>query len=205
MATDTSSAQQDLAFLKGITGSSSQWAGGKVFFVAGLIYGAECLGHWCQAMGWLRLSPPLTVALVVAPSVVFLIYVTAVMSRPRPAGAGRAGAAARAVAGAFSAMGLANIVMMAVFAFNAWQRHDFLIWELYPAVNFAMQGAAWILVFVVRRRAWHLWVGLGWLVSSMALGLLIDTRTYVLAAAISILLLMALPGWVMMRLARQSA
>jgi hypothetical protein len=201
----SSTPQQDLAFLRGITDNSSQWAGGQVFFVAGLIYGAQCLVHWSQAMGWLRISTTLTLVLSFAPSVVFLIYVLGVMLRRRPASSGPAGAAVRAVGGAFSAAGLANLVMMAVFAINAWRRHDLLVWELYPAVVFAMQGAAWILVFLVRRRAWHLWVGLGWLVSATVLGLLIGTTAYVLAVAVSLLLLMALPGWVMMRLARQAA
>ncbi len=197
--------QEDLAFLRGITESGpGQWAAGQIFFVAGLIYGAQCLGHWAQAQGWLDLTMSQTLTLAIAPSVVFFIYVAAVSLRPRAAAATPVGATGRAMSSAFFAAGMANIVMMGVFGFSAWRRHDVLIWELYPAVVFAMQGAAWLLAYLMRRRGWQLLVGLGWLVAAVALGLLIDTPAYVLAAAVSILLLMALPGWVMMRLARQA-
>ena len=45
---------------------------------------------------------------------------------------------------------------------------------------------------------------MGWLAASLALGLSIDAlERYILVAALSLLLLMAVPGAVMMRLARQ--
>jgi hypothetical protein len=194
--------QEDLAFLRGIAqGGPGQFAGGSMFFTTGLIYAAQCLGHWFQATGLVQLGFVPTVALAAGPTVVFLIIVVTILGRTRVVPGG--GPATRALNGAFAAAALANLALAAVFAINAWRRQDWLIWEFYPAVVFALHGASWLLAYMVDRRAWRLWAGLGALVWAIVLGALIGTATFILAVAVGLLLFMALPGWIMMRLARQ--
>lgn len=196
--------QEDLAFLRTIAqGGPGQVAGGSMFLATGLIYAAQCLGHWAQATGRLQLGLVPTLALAIGPTVLFLILVVVILSRTRWAPGG--GAATRAVNGAFAAAGLANFALMAVFALNAWRRQDWLIWEFYPAVVFALHGASWLVAYMVDRRAWRLWIGLGALAWAVVLGALIGTTTYILAVGAGLLLFMALPGWIMMRAARRAA
>jgi hypothetical protein len=196
--------QEDLAFLRGIAqGGPGQFAGGSMFFATGLIYAAQSLGHWAQATGLVQLGLVATVALAAGPTVLFLIIVVLLLSRSRAVPGG--GPATRAVNGAFAAAALANLALAAVFALNAWRRQDWLIWEFYPAVVFALHGASWLLAYMVDRRAWRLWTGLGALVCAVVLGALIGTSAYILAVAVGLLLFMALPGWIMMRLARRVA
>jgi hypothetical protein len=197
---ETNGPQDDLAYLKRLVaephGRPLQAAAALLW--GGGLYGAQCFVQWLQAIGWLRLSPLAGLAVGLGPTVVFLIVLTILVKRDGAAFP-KGGAAARAANGAFAAIGLTNLAMIMVFGFNAWRRADFLIWELYPAVVFALQGAAWITVYTVRRQGWALVVGLGWLVSSVLLGLLIGTSTYVLVAAIALILLMAVPGLVILR------
>ena len=79
-----------------------------------------------------------------------------------------------------------------------------LIWELYACIVFALQGAGWLVAYTLRRRIWLLGVALGWFASAIVTAFLIGTETFVLACALSLLLFMALPGYVMMQLAKRA-
>lgn len=196
--------QEDLAFLRAIAqGGPGQFAGGSMFLTTGLIYAAQCIGQWAQATGRLQLAPTPALVLAIGPTVLFLAVVVLVLSRTRWGPSG--GAATRAVNGAFAAAGLANFALVAVFAINAWRRQDWLIWEFYPAVVFALHGASWLVAYMVGRHAWRLWIGLGALAWAVVLGVLIGSLTFILGVAVGLLLFMALPGWIMMRLARPAA
>ncbi|MGY4395655.1 hypothetical protein ACVWZA_000816 [Sphingomonas sp. UYAg733] len=197
---DPTGHQDDLAYLKGLVAgrqdrplqaaSALVWGGG--------LYGGQCFVQWFQAIGWLALSPSVSLVVGLGPTVIFLIALTILLRRDGAAFPSD-GATARAANGAFAAIGLTNLAMIIVFGFNAWKRSDFLIWELYPAVVFALQGAAWITIYAVRRQGWYLAVGLGWLISAVLLGMLVGTSSYVLVAALALILLMALPGMIIIR------
>jgi hypothetical protein len=63
---------------------------------------------------------------------------------------------------------------------------------------------------MLRRRAWHLAVAAGWFASSFLLGAFAGTAqaaglAYVLTAGLALLAFMAVPGAVMIRLARRAA
>ncbi len=103
-----------------------------------------------------------------------------------------------------SSAGLANLVLVALFASAAIPRHSILIWELYPAALFALMGATWYVVFMLRRRLWLAAVSAGWFASAIALGVLVDTLAYALIAGIALIIFMGLPGAYMMHLAKKS-
>ncbi len=198
-------AQDDLAFMRSLVehGGRAGTSGGSVFLAAGLLYGLQCLFHWGQMRGWIDAPDLVNLLFSAGPTAAFLVILCVVLWRDRKRT--ETGSQSRAVQGMFAGIGLANLVMVAVFAVNAARQQDFQIWLFYPAVIFALQGAAWFAVWQVRRRGWLGAVALGWLAASLALGLSIDAlERYILIAALSLLLLMALPGAVMMRLARQN-
>jgi hypothetical protein len=201
-ASAPSSAQDDLAFMRNLVeqGGKAQMTGGSLFFVGGLLYGVQCLYHWGQMHGF-GLPEPWNLTFVAGVTVAFLGYL--LWAGLRGQLQTPAGLLGRALGAVFSGVGLANLAMVFVFGLNAGREQSGLVWMLYPPVIFALQGAAWIAAFQIQKHGWQATVGLGWLASACALGwFLRDTEAYILIAAASLFLLMALPGWRMMRHAR---
>ncbi len=199
------SVQDDLAFMRNLVeqGSRSQLTGGSVFFAGGLLYGFQTLYHWGQYRGWINPPDVLNLAVVAGVTIVFTAILLFVLWRDRNAGA--SGLMGRALSAVFGGIGLANLAMVFVFGLNA-ARTDAQTWMLYPPVIFALQGAAWYTAYRLQKRGWHGLVAGGWFAASAGLGYAVgNTELYILVAALSLLLLLALPGLVMMRLARQNA
>jgi hypothetical protein len=191
--------EDDLAFMRNLVaqGGQARMTGGSLFFVGGVLYGAQCLYHWGQMHG-VGLAEPWNLAFVAGITLAFLAYLLWAGFRGKLQTPG--GLLGRALAAAFSGVGLANLAMVFVFGINAGREQSALIWMLYPPVIFALQGAAWIAAFQIQKHGWQALVGLGWLASAMALGWFVrDAEVYVLIAAAALFGLMAAPGWVMMR------
>ncbi|NOT39244.1 MAG: hypothetical protein HOP13_02005 [Alphaproteobacteria bacterium] len=202
MDCDTQSARDDLAYMRAIIeagNSRTAMAGGEAFVAGGLIYGAQCLVQWLGATGLVELSKLGWLVSSLGPTVLFLAWLGWFIWRTRGLVQPRA---QKAINAFFAAAGSANLVLVVVVGMLAARKESIEIWELYPCFVFAMQGAGWLVAFMLRKQLWLLAVALGWFVATVILGWAIGTTTYILIAALSLLLLMALPGFVMMRLAR---
>ena len=206
MNTDARTAQDDLAFLRALVEgsgeSSGAWAEG--YFAAGLIYGAQMLMHAGQALGWLPSSGLPALAIGVGPTLVFLPVIGWISWRrrkDRPAAV-----AGRAVAAVFGSVGLANLALIVVIGSVSLREKSLTIWLIYPACVFILQGAAWMVAYAMRRRAWLALVAAGWFGFAIAMGLTIERiGYYVLFAGLGIWSCMALPGWLMLRAAAKGA
>lgn len=202
MQADTQSASDDLAFMRAVVEAGNgrtAMAGGEAFVAGGLIYGGQCLVQWLGAAGWIELSEGAWLLTSVGPTVVFLGWLVWFLRRSRGL---LQPLAQRAINATFSAAGAANLALVIVLGMFAVRKESMEIWLIYPCFVFAMQGAGWMVAFSLRKHLWLLAVALGWFVATVLLGMLIGTTTYILAAAISLFLLMAAPGYVMMRLAK---
>jgi hypothetical protein len=202
------SVQDDLAFLRtlaeGPGGSGLGVAGSALYSGAGLIYGLQCMVYYGQVIGLIRMGAVGNQVLAWLPTVIFLIMMTVVIVIERKRSSG--GVTNRAVNAAFTGTGIANLALILIFASAAARNHDFRYWLFHPAVVFVLQGAVWYVVFVLRKRIWMALVALGWLVSGVALGMLINRADlYLLIAGLGLFAWMMIPGYVMMRQARQSA
>ncbi len=201
----SASAQEDLAFMRALVerdGRPAQAAAGRVFVVAGLLYGAQCLAQWAGVAGLVAPALVLNLWVGLGPTVLCVAMIAWMAVRNRGV---HQTTVQRALNAVFSAMGVANLAMVAVFGILALRRHDWTIWEIYACVVFAFQGAAWLATFALRKRVWTLAVALGWFAAAVALSLLLGTATYVLVAGLALILLMAAPGYAMMRLAAREA
>jgi hypothetical protein len=200
MTTDPQSAREDLAFLRALLEDES--AGPRSFaegyLAAGLIYGGQMILHAMQAMGWIGGSALGALAIGVGPTVLFLPVLALILIRNRRTPVH--GAVARAVGGIFAVVGLANFVLIAVIGSVAWREGSVTTWLIYPCAVFALQGAAWLFAFTMRRRTWLLWVAIGWFVCAVAMALTVTMTSYfILFAGLGLWLCMALPGWIMLR------
>jgi hypothetical protein len=206
MTAKTQSAQDDLAYMRTVVeqGGRPRMAGALIYMAAGLIYGTETLVHWGQSIGLVQISMQATFAFIAACSALFVLVMVVLIARDKTKGFGM-GSGSRALNAAFGGAGLANIALMVIFGVNAWRQHDMLIWMLYPCVVFALQGAAWYVAFMLRRKGWMLVVSLGCLVTAALMGMVINTPTFNLIAALACFAWLAVPGAIMARDARREA
>ena len=201
-----STVEADLAFMRALADGGRQpaaMAGPSIYLVAGLLYGMQCLYHLVEMLTPIRWPGPLSLAVALGVNVLFFTWMTIVLVRERGQRTGGSGAN-RAINAMFAATGLANLGFVAVFGLNAAWRHDFSFWLLYAATVFILQGAAWWVAWLMRRRTWMALTAIGWFASGTALGLILnrDMTAYLAVCAAALFLCMALPGWIMVRQAR---
>ena len=195
-------AQDDLQFIRNLIDESRE---GHLSKAMGLILAAAGLGYGQQAfLAWLTLSgiaPGLEAVMGLSAVLANLMFAAGAVymfwrdrDRLKPSGV-----ASRAVAGFFMGAGFATLACAAVFGFLALQQESWLIWGLYIVAVFSLQGAAWIATGYLLARRWCMAIGIGWLLSAVALGLTLDTSHYLAVLTLALLGLMAGPGIYMMR------
>ncbi|WKL57010.1 hypothetical protein Q1W73_15295 [Asticcacaulis sp. ZE23SCel15] len=199
------SARDDLAFITSLVGEGAraQVSGGVLLLTGGILYGIQCLCHWADMAGLIRLGTIGHLINGILPSVLFLIAVGIVMWRDRHKT--QTGVASRALNAAFGGVGLANLFMNFVFGYTAITHKLWFIWMLYPIVLCSLMGAAWYVAVIIRRKAWLGVVSAGWFAAAFALMWRIETPDYMLILSAALFLLMGLPGYVFMRLAKAPA
>jgi hypothetical protein len=202
---ETQRAHADLAIMKALVeeGGRSQMTGGALFLTAGLLYGLQCLVHWTQVVGITRFSDSFMLAFVVGISLTFVVVLGVVIWRDRKTAQRAVGT--RALNAAFGGAGVANLVLCAAFGLVASRERSMTIWLLYPVTIAVVQGFAWYVAFMMRKRPWLALVSGGWFATALGLGLAIGNDAgYLLLLAVALVLLMAIPGAAMMRLAKTS-
>jgi hypothetical protein len=203
MNSDVQAARDDLAFVRRLVegGANGHRQFGEVYLAAGLAYGGQLVGHWLNATGALPLSQTGFALLAFGPTAVFLLAMTLILVRHRRAGAPNL--VNRAISSVFGCVGIANIALIASIGSVAVRHQSLTIWLVYPAVILILQGAAWLVAAVLRRRLWQAAVAIGWFATAIAMALTIDDlATYCLIAAIGFFAFMAAPGAIMMRVAK---
>ncbi|MDF1767340.1 hypothetical protein [Maricaulis sp.] len=202
MTDELANARADLAFLRTLAeGDPRPSAGtGLLLMAAGSLYGLETLIHWLGVSEFIPVPGWVHMAAAIGATGGFLLFLVFVLwwDRNQPTGT----AMRKAYETAFQAVGLANLAMVFVFGFNALKTNDFMLWLYYVPVVFAMQGAAWFVAARVQKRIWFGAVALGWFLSAAALGLTMGQPAFNLVTSVSLLGLMALPGFVLWRQAR---
>jgi hypothetical protein len=206
MSSDLQSARDDLAYMRSLVspGGAMQATIGEAFTWAGALYGGQCLLHWLQRIGIVPEEGLIALAVVVVPTVLFCVILGIIIwkDRKKPPG----GAAARALSAVFQGAGLANLVMAFVFAYGSHKAESPGLWLYHPIVVCMFQGVAWFVSFEIMRRAWLGFVALGWFATTVALGVTVfgDLGAYLLVLGVALIVLMAIPGWVIWRAASKA-
>jgi hypothetical protein len=194
-------ALDDLAYLRGLvqSGAELQRPMGEGYVVAGVCYGVQMLLHLGQAFGLVGDQGALGLAIGLGPTVVFVILVTWLSIRNR-ATRNRGNVVSRAVTAVFTAFGLSNFALIAIVGSQAVRLQSLEVWLIYPCVVLALQGAAWMIVYALRRRAWIAWLAAGWYVVGVSMAFAIGhTVPFLLVGAFGFWGLMVAPGVYMMR------
>lgn len=200
MTSDIQSARDDLAYMRSLVSDAGplQSTMGEAFMWAGGLYGAQCLLHGVQELGYLPWQGPIALAISASPSLLFCVALAFIIAkdRKRPPG----GAASRALSAVFQGAGLANVVMAFVFAYGAHRAQSLGLWLYHPIVVCMFQGVAWYVAWVIVRRAWVGLVAAGWFAMTVTLGLVVGSAaSYLLVLGVGLFVLMAIPGYAIWR------
>ena len=130
------------------------------------------------------------------PTVVYIPVMLLIFLRtPKP----KPGAAqGRAMVVGWSGVGLVTLTMLAVIFIAGARLHESQMWQVWTSICFALWGAAWWVVAVLRRSKGWLLVALGSLANAVVNACLVSTPEEILGCGVGILLWLAGPGfWIM--------
>jgi hypothetical protein len=203
---DADTARDDLAFLRAIVEPDDRWQRqfGATYSAAGVCYCVQMLLHAAQFTGYVPPDGPVGLAIGLGPTVVFLALLFPIIRRSGPPTS--ASATSRAIGSVFGAVGLANLVLVAAIGSIAWRMHSLQTWLIYPCVVMVLQGMAWLVAYMLRRRGWLILVAAGWFATGVGMAICIDFMAgYVATAGVGMFACMLLPGLYMLRHAGRSA
>jgi len=197
----TDAARDDLAFMRGLvqSGADMQRPFGEAYFAAGLCYGVQMLLHLGQALDFVGSDGLTGLSISLGPTVVFTGLMIWLSVRNRAPAAGTS-LVARTVGAVFMAFGLSNLALIAIIGSQAVRMKSLEIWLIYPCVVLALQGAAWLIVWTLRRRAWIAVVSAGWFATGVTMAFCIGHPIpMLLVGGFGLLAFMVVPGAYMMR------
>jgi hypothetical protein len=201
MITDTTTSD-DLAFLRKLIDSDRGVAMrrkfGTVYFVSGIVWAPSVLVEWLQLSNLLLISREWIQYAYLATMLIFVVAMVYLVWPNRSAGPKTT--ANRAFSAAFAGIGYSYLVVLAMLIHLASQRGNGVVYLIYAVVVFAGQGAGWYVAWALQRQAWLAFVAVGWYAAALIAGLnVLSLPSFLLVTGISLLLLMAVPGWVMMQ------
>lgn len=194
------SARDDLAFIKGLIAPEDRWQRqfGKIYAAAGACYSVQMAGHIAELLGLVPADGLAGQVIGWAPSAVFVALMVWFIRRARGT---PSGTTSRAVGAVFAAVGLSTVALCVSIGSVALRQHNPVIWFLYPCVVMILQGAAWLVAYMLRRKGWLGVVAIGWFAVGVTMAVFIDNMAvFIGAATVGVVAFMLTPG---LYLARQ--
>lgn len=197
----------DIAWMRRLAeeGADAPMRGASILMSAGLIYGAASLFHWAQITGQVPSPGPVEgLGWLVATLLFFMVLGVVLVRLKRSEGVMTAGN--RATGTVWSALGWGIFALFASMAALGWRiggEGVEIAFGLVPSVIMVFYGVGWA-VSAAMYRSRLLWgLALGSFVAAPLLATLTGSADQYLAYAAALFLLMALPGFLLMRGARR--
>ncbi|MEJ6789670.1 hypothetical protein BrevBR_08950 [Brevundimonas sp. BR2-1] len=196
----------DIAWMRRLAeeGAEAPMQGASILMSAGLIFGAASLFHWAQITGLAPSSGPIQGLGWLAATVLFLLVLAVLIARLKRAGGVRT-ARNRATDTVWSALGWGIFALFTAMMALGWRVGDEGIevaFGLIPSVIMVFYGIGWA-VSAAMYKSRPLWgLAVGSFAAAPLLAALTGSANQYLAYAAALFLLMALPGFLLMRGAR---
>ncbi|WGM32351.1 hypothetical protein [Brevundimonas sp. NIBR11] len=204
--TDSRDDAADIAWLRNLAaeGASNPMGGGSILMAAGLIFGVASIVHWSVAAGLVELAPQAFSILWLGAVVVFLGTLSFLIYRKKQAG-GVTTAADRASRAAWSAVGWGIFALFSSIAVVATRIgiESLILLSLAPSIIMVFYGLGWAVSAAMTRSKMLAGLAAASFVAAPLLALLTDQPALYLAYAAALFLLMALPGYLLMRAAKR--
>jgi hypothetical protein len=203
----TSGGAADLAFLRGLAeeGAKAPLGGGRILMAAGIVYGLASLSQWAAIVGVVPFSVRQSNWIWLVATAVFLalVVIDKIFWCP-PTGVKTA--ANRAARAAWSCVGagiFACIASMAAVSWRLGEAGTVLLWLL-PSLIMVFYGLGWGVSAAMIRSQRLLWLSIASFVAAPVLGFMTGSPALYLAYALALLVLMAVPGFLLMRAAART-
>lgn len=208
MTHDTDNTSADIAWLRQLAeeNGAAPMRGASILLAAGLIYGLTSLLHWAHMTG--LIAPRLVGAGMewLIATGLFLIVNFALILRLRRAEGVRT-AADRAIGTVWAGVGCGIFVlfasMMAVTLRLDADQNGLIFWMV-PSIIMVFYGMGWSVTAAMLKSGPLWWLGVASFIAAPALGALSGQPAQYLGYAAALFLLMALPGFLLMRRAKQA-
>lgn len=192
--------RDDIAFMRALAeeGAATPMLGGSIMLAGGLIFGGALSASLGLQLLGLR-GPWVQSGLPLGAMAVFFVALM-ILTRRRDEQPGAHAPVNRATSAAWSGVGMAIVVLVAAFMLVAWRFDDWKVFALFGPVLFSLYGAGWLVSGAMTRAAWMTLVG--YASFALALGLAATAQITLISAGLEIaglFLLVALPGFVLMR------
>lgn len=203
LMTDSDNAPADIAWLRQLAeeNGTGPMRGASILLAAGLIYGVTSLVHWAHMTG--VILPQYAAAGIewLIATVLFLAVNFILIFRLRRMGGVRT-AAQRAIATIWGGVGYGIFTlflsMMAVSIRMEAAQNDMIFW-LIPSIIMVFYGMGWAVTAAMLKSRPLIILAVGSFIAAPVLGLFAGSAAIYLAYAAALFLLMALPGFLLMR------
>lgn len=208
MTHDTDNTSADIAWLRQLAeeNGAAPMRGASILLAAGLIYGLTSLLHWAHMTG--LIAPRLVAAGMewLIATGLFLIVNFALILRLRRAEGVRT-AADRAIGTVWAGVGFGIFVLFAsmmTVTLRLGADQNGLIFWMVPSIIMVFYGMGWSVTAAMLKSGPLWWLGVASFIAAPALGALSGQPAQYLGYAAALFLLMALPGFLLMRRAKQA-
>ncbi len=208
MTENTENPVTDITWMRQLAeeGSRTPMQGGSILMAAGLIYGITSLVHWGHVTGLLEPRFAMAGAEWLIATALFLVINFILVTRLRRTGGVRT-AANRAIGTIWAGVGcgiFTLFISMAVVSFrNGADQTDMIFW-LVPSIIMVFYGMGWS-VTAAMLKSGPLWaLGIASFVAAPLLGAMAGQYAQYLGYAAALFLLMAMPGFLLMRSASRA-
>lgn len=208
MTHDSDNAPADIAWLRQLAeeNGTGPMRGASILLAAGLVYGLTSLLHWSHMVG---LIPPAFAAAGIEWMIatgVFLVICFTLIYRLRRGGGVRTGAQ-RAIGTIWSSVGwgiFALFAAMSVVSARLGPDQNSMMFWLVPSIIMVFYGMGWAVTAAMLKSRPLLLLAVGSFVSAPLMGLFAGSASIYLAYAAALFLLMAVPGFLLMRQAKSA-
>lgn len=192
--------KDDIAFMRALAqeGSSAPLLGGSILVAAGLIFGAASIAHWAVVAGVLVVTPWVFPGIWFGALVLFLVALTVLNRRiRRRPGANSPGNKASGVAWASVGWTIFAIgVSLMIIAVRTGSEAVMLV---FPSLILGLYGMGWSVAAAMSGKRWIWLTAIGAYAATLLVAWFAAEPTVYLAYAGALVLLAALPGFVLMR------
>ena len=203
MTHDTDNAPADIAWLRQLAeeNGTAPMRGASILLAAGVIYGLTSLLHWAHMTG--LIAPRLVGAgmeWLIATGLFLIVNFVLIFRMSRAGGVRTAGQ--RAIGTVWGGVGCGIFVLFAsMFAVSVRMGDDQngMIFWLVPSIILVFYGMGWSVTAAMLKSLPLWWLGVASFLAAPLLGALAGQSAQYLGYAAALFLLMALPGFLLMR------
>ena len=197
----------DIAWMRRLAEENAEapMRGGSILMAAGLIYGLGSLLHWASLKGVVPIEDAGLGLIWLAATALFFAVLTVTILRQKSQGGVRT-AANRASGAAWASVGwgiFATFTSVAVVGLKMGQ-DTLLLLTLTPSIIMIFYGMGWAVSAAMTRSTQLWWLAIGSFVAAPLLAAFSGQDVQYLAYAACLFVLMAVPGFLLMRAAKQA-